>query len=76
MKILGIIFLVLAVLNLLVALFAMSSGAPSEAITMKFNAFVLLAVLGYALERKTKQILNSIRLIRPIRRTKGQSGSF
>ena len=49
MKILGIIFLVLAVLNLLVALVAMSSGAPSEAITMKFNAFVLLAVLGGAL---------------------------
>ena len=39
----------LAVLNLLVALVAMSSGAPSEAITMKFNAFVLLAVLGGAL---------------------------
>ncbi len=35
MKILGIIFLVLAVLNLLVALVAMSSGAPYEAITMK-----------------------------------------
>ena len=39
----------LAVLNLLVALVAMSNGAPSEAITMKFNAFVLLAVLGGAL---------------------------
>ena len=49
MKILGIIFLVLAVLNLLVALVAMSNGAPSEAITMKFKAFVLLAVLGGAL---------------------------
>lgn len=49
MKILGIVFLVLAVLNLLVALVAMSSGAPSEAITMKFNASVLLAVLGGAL---------------------------
>ena len=39
----------LAVLNLIVALVAMSSGAPSEAITMKFNAFVLLVVLGGAL---------------------------
>lgn len=49
MKILGIIIIVIAVLNLFVALVAMSSGAPSEAITMKFNAFVLLAVLVGAL---------------------------
>lgn len=49
MKVLGIVFLVLAVLNLIVGLVAMSSGAPSETITMKLNAFVMLAVLGGAL---------------------------
>ena len=58
MKILGIIFLVLAVLNLLVALVAMSSGAPSEAITMKIIAFVLLAALGGALYYFGKKIQN------------------
>lgn len=49
MKILGIILLVLAALNLMVALVAIASNAPSEAITMKFNAFMLLAVIGGAL---------------------------
>lgn len=36
----------LAVTQIEVSLVAMSSGAPSEAITMKFNAFVMLAVFG------------------------------
>lgn len=46
MKILGIIFLVLSVLNLIVGFVALANNAPSQAVTMKFNGFVMLAIIG------------------------------
>lgn len=46
MKKIGIVFLVLSVLNLIVAFIAMANNAPSEATSMKFNAFILLAIIG------------------------------
>lgn len=46
MKILGIVFLVLAALNLIVALITISSAATPQSIVMKFNAFLLLTIIG------------------------------
>lgn len=49
MKILGYLFIIFAILNLIVALLALTSNAPSETVLMKFNAFILLTVLGAGL---------------------------
>lgn len=46
MKVFGIILLVLAVLNLLVAIMAASSGAPADAVGSKFSGFFMLSVIG------------------------------
>ena len=40
MKVFGIILLVFAVLNLLVAIMAASSGAPADAVSSKFSGFL------------------------------------
>ena len=40
MKVSGIILLVFAVLNLLVAIMAASSGAPADAVSSKFSGFL------------------------------------
>jgi len=49
MKILGYLFIIFAILNLIVALLALTSNALSETVLMKFNAFILLTVLGAGL---------------------------
>jgi len=46
MKVSGIILLVFAVLNLLVAIMAASSGAPADAVSSKFSGFFMLSVIG------------------------------
>lgn len=46
MKVFGIILLVFAVLNLLVAIMAASSGAPVDAIVSKIISFFLLTIIG------------------------------
>ena len=46
MKVFGIILLVFAVLNLLVAILAASSGAPAEAVGSKFSGFFMLSIIG------------------------------
>ena len=46
MKVSGIILLVFAVLNLLVAIMAASSGAPADAVGSKFSGFFMLSVIG------------------------------
>ena len=46
MKKVGIVFLVLATLNLIVAFVALSSNAPSNVVIVKFNALLLLSILG------------------------------
>ena len=46
MKVFGIILLVFAVLNLLVAIMATSSGAPAGAVGSKFSGFFMLSVIG------------------------------
>ena len=61
MKVFGIILLVLAVLNLLVAIMAASSGAPADAVGSKFSGFFMLSVIGgplcYFGNRKKDNIL-------------------
>ena len=46
MKVFGIILLVFAMLNLLVAIMATSSGAPAAAVGSKFSGFFMLSVIG------------------------------
>lgn len=46
MKVFGIILLVFAVLNLLVAIMAASSGAPVDTIVSKIISFFLLTIIG------------------------------
>ena len=46
MKVFGIILLVFAVLNLLVAIMAAGSGAPAEAVGSKFSGFFMLSIIG------------------------------
>ena len=47
MKVFGIILLVLAVLNLLVAIMASSSGAPADAVGSKFLDFKFMKKYFY-----------------------------
>lgn len=46
MKGCGIVLLVFAVLNLIVAFIAIASNAPNEAVGSKFSAFFLLGAIG------------------------------
>lgn len=46
MKVFGIILLVLAVANLLVAILAANSGAPADVVGNKISGFFLLSVIG------------------------------
>ncbi len=46
MKVSGIILLVFAVLNLLVAIMAASSDAPADAVGSKFSGFFMLSIIG------------------------------
>ncbi len=46
MKAFGIILLVFAVGNLIMAIMAASFGAPADAVGGKFSCFVLLSVVG------------------------------
>lgn len=49
MKIAGIVLCVFSVLNFIVMLIALMSDAPSEAVTRKLSATILLGLIGVGL---------------------------
>ena len=55
MKSLGIVFLVLGILNLIIAIAGVSAGIEAETIGMKFGAATTFIVLGAYLIHRAKQ---------------------